>query len=393
MHRRFLPPGAPRRFFLSTLCLLCVAWACPTSAHDRSESNSHWTYAQGNLRGIITIRTREITRLSVPGDREADLTRIFVAHVRRSIAASMDGTACEWRAQPAVLGSEPGFVRVAVHLGCPPGARLELTSSLLFAVAPSHHHFIYVEAGESHREAILTHAVTSVAVPVQAGPGTGAGLLQFVRLGIEHILTGVDHLAFLVALLIGARGWRQIIAIVSGFTLGHSLTLSLAVLGILTANRTAIECLIGLTIAIAAAQNLIRASEARIAALVTLLITLSLLLVPAQFRTDLPGTLIAPLALLAASAIWLAGLQPPTASVRGRCAMAVGFGLIHGLGFAGALQDLQLPRRLLLTSLFGFNVGVEAGQLVVVGAAWALVRLTQRALPRWSGSEVPAALA
>ncbi|MBV9914746.1 MAG: HupE/UreJ family protein, partial [Sinobacteraceae bacterium] len=54
---------------------------------------------------------------------------------------------------------------------------------------------------------------------------------------------------------------------------------------------------------------------------------------------------------------------------------------------------LQLPRQLLLTSLFGFNVGVEAGQLVVVGAAWALVRLTQRALPRWSGSEVPAALA
>jgi hypothetical protein len=385
MHVRFFGPGA--------LWLLCLAWTCPTSAHDRSESNSHWTYAQGSLRGIITIRAREITRLTVPGDRATDLPGIFAAHVRRSITAAMDGTACKWRTEPAVLASEPGFVRVAASLACPQGERLELTSSLLSAVAPSHHHFIYVEAGESHREAILTHAAASIALQVHAGQTAGAGLAQFVSLGIEHILTGIDHLAFLLALLIGVRGWRQIIAIVSGFTLGHSLTLSLAVLGIVTPNRTAIECLIGLTIALAAAQNLIRASEARIAALVTLLITLSLLLVPAQFRPDLPGPLVVPLALLAASALWLAALQSPAAPVRGRCAMAVGFGLIHGLGFAGAVQDLHLPQQLLLTSLFGFNVGVEAGQLAVVGAGWLLVRLTQRAVPRWSGSEVPAALA
>jgi hypothetical protein len=258
--------------------------------------------------------------------------------------------------------------------------------------------------------------------------------LQFVRMGIEHIATGVDHLAFLLALLITARTARQVLAIVTGFTVGHSITLSLAVLGVIQANRGAVECLIGLTIAMAAAQNLIRGErEGRIAGLAAAAIAASLLLIPADVRPDMPASLVLAIALATGSAIWLASMTRHSASfgrgpggragntthpadagrpaaraayggdasdlgagahalrassagvvvfsIPARFAMAAGFGLIHGLGFASALQDLHLPRAMLLSSLLGFNVGVEIGQLAVVIAAVGLIAAASKLAP------------
>src|SRR5262249_28670012 len=164
------------------------------------------------------------------------------------------------------------------------------------------------------------------------------------------------------------------------FALGHSLTLSLAVLGAVQANRGAVECLIGLTIALAAADNLIRSErEGRFAGLAAIVITGALLLIPADRRPDLPAALILSIALAAGSAICLGGAVDP--STRGRFLLAAGFGLIHGLGFANVLQDLSLPRALLLPSLAGFNIGVEIGQLLVVGLMALLVGATKAIFP------------
>src|SRR5882672_5748602 len=104
-------------------------------------------------------------------------------------------------------------------------------------VAPSHHHFLYVASGSSSREAILSASAPTAQIELRPTTGDKTNFLQFIEMGIEHIATGIDHLAFLLALLITARTARQVLAIVTGFTLGHSLTLSLAVLGIVQANR------------------------------------------------------------------------------------------------------------------------------------------------------------
>jgi hypothetical protein len=198
-------------------------------------------------------------------------------------------------------------------------------------------------------------------------------------MGIEHIGTGIDHLAFLLALLLTARTARQVLVVVTGFTLGHSLTLSLAVVGLIQANRTAIEALIGLTIALAAAGNLVRGErEGRMAALAAASICLSLLFVPSVLRPDMPAPLLAAIALGAASFIWLNAARPDGWSVASRFAMARGFGLVHGLGFANALRDLDLPRRMLVQTLVGFNVGVEIGQLSAVLLGAMLLRVAGR---------------
>jgi hypothetical protein len=103
----------------------------------------------------------------------------------------------------------------------------------------------------------------------------------------------------------------------------------------------------------------------------------------------MPAALVASIALAAASFMWLGSLQPVDGSVIPRFVMAMGFGLIHGLGFAGALQDLHLPRNMLVSTLAGFNVGVEVGQLTAVGLAVVLFRVAARLWPPFARSGTP----
>jgi hypothetical protein len=363
----------------------------PVPAHERSESFSHWTYASGHLTGIVTVRAREVTRLTLPGEGYGSLTRIFAAHLEKTVAATVDGKRCAPLGSPRPLESEAGYIRVGLEMRCAPGESLDIRVGAFFDVAPSHHHFIYAEsASGTGREAILT--VSARDLPLQLKPAQAAGgrFLQFVEMGVLHIATGIDHLAFLLALLVTARNARQVLLIVTGFTLGHSLTLTLAVTGLVEANRGAVEALIGLTIALAATGNLVHGErEGRVAALVAILMTLSVLLIPAAARPDMPAALVASIALAAASFVWLGSLQPVDGSVRSRFVMAMGFGLIHGLGFASALQDLHLPRNMLVSTLVGFNLGVEIGQLTAVGLAVVLFRTAARLWPPFARSGIP----
>jgi hypothetical protein len=364
----------------------------PIEAHDRSESFSHWRYFNGALSGVITVRSREVTRLTLPGEGFGSLTQIFSAHVDKSVTAATNGGACLATHPARPLESEPGFIRVSVDMQCPPGDTLEIRVGLFFEVAPTHDHFIYVESTSgAAREAILTVSSRALDLELKRSAAQGARFLQFIQMGIEHIATGIDHLAFLLALLLTARNARQVLLIVTGFTLGHSLTLSLAVAGLVDANRTAVEALIGLTIALAAAANLVHGErEGRIAALGAALIPLSVLLVPAAARPDMPPALLACIAWVAASFVWLNSTHTGDESVKARFAMAIGFGLIHGLGFASALQDLHLPRRMLVPTLVGFNIGVELGQLAAVILAVALFRGAARLWPAARRSDTPA---
>jgi hypothetical protein len=167
--------------------------------------------------------------------------------------------------------------------------------------------------------------------------GASGGLGSFVLLGIEHILTGWDHLLFLLGLLLRGGSWLALAKIVTAFTLAHSLTLALAALDIVVLPDRLVEAVIALSIALVAAENLFGK--------------------PVVVRR------------------WLVSF----------C-----FGLVHGFGFSSALRDLGLSTHGLVLSLFGFNAGVEIGQgLVVAVALPALVVLRNTRWERrmvWSSS-------
>jgi hydrogenase/urease accessory protein HupE len=156
--------------------------------------------------------------------------------------------------------------------------------------------------------------------------------VDYTRFGVEHILTGFDHLFFVIALALLVRRGRLLLATITAFTLAHSVSLAVTVLGLLRVPAPPVEASIALSIVLVCAECL---------------------------RPDDSLTRRAP---------W---------------AVAFAFGLLHGLGFASALLDLGVPEQHVPAALVCFNLGVEIGQLAVVAAVLGLRRLATRVDPDW----------
>ena len=189
-----------------------------------------------------------------------------------------------------------------------------------------------VWAGGSQQFAFGSDArETTVAVSEAAKASRGAG--SFFPLGIEHILTGYDHLLFLLALMLRGGGLWSLLKIITAFTIAHSITLALAALDVVVLPGAFVESVIALSIAYVALENLL-----------------------------------------------------PRYAVSRRWAVSFLFGLVHGFGFSSVLREIGLPKENLVLSLLNFNLGVEAGQLtVVLLAVPILMRLRSR---KWEPSVV-----
>ncbi|RYD32304.1 MAG: HupE/UreJ family protein [Verrucomicrobiaceae bacterium] len=167
---------------------------------------------------------------------------------------------------------------------------------------------------------------------LQASSGSWvATAKRFTRIGFEHILGGFDHLLFVAGLMLIVTDRKKLVLTITAFTLSHSLTLALAALGYIQVPENAVEAIIALSILLLAVEAV-------------------------ALRKGQEG--------LTSRFPWM---------------VSGGFGLIHGLGFAGALSDLGLPREDITLSLLFFNVGVEIGQLFFV-VAWFILLASLRSL-------------
>lgn len=242
------------------------------------------------------------------------------------------------------------------------------------------------------REILLTLDAPSAALGRRDASGTGR-FRRYVLLGVEHIAGGWDHLAFLFALVLLARRFRDVALAATGFTVGHSLTLALAALGLARPDPLQVEALVALSIVLLAIENLwILDGRARdLLPTATVLGLLGLAAGAAFLGAPRHAGVLATtgLALLAACHFaLLARAETPAALAGHRAAVAALFGLIHGFAFASVLREAEFPRAELVPALFGFNLGVEVGQLALLGAAIGLARLVVRA----AGERLPRAL-
>jgi hypothetical protein len=282
-----------------------------------------------------------LSRVSVDGDQ-------LVLQVHRLDAADppalLEGTRAVVDGRPCAVEPEDvrpddnGFVATA-RLRCPLGEGLTVEAGW-FAQLP-----------EGHRTAVDVDGVAAGFVSARVPafdtahhPSAAAVAAGYLRLGVEHILVGWDHLVFLLGLLLASRSARAMLGVVTGFTVAHSLTLSLGVLGYVAVPGAVVEPAIALTIVLVGLEGL--ASSRR--------------------RVD----------------------RAPTREGWRRFALTFGLGLVHGLGFAGLLAELGVPRGQVPLALGSFNVGVELGQLMVVAAALPLLGLARR-WPRWERVGVP----
>ena len=267
--------------------------------------------------------------------REA-LTRIVGSRLRITV----DGYPAvpTWGAMEVLADRQS--LRLPFNLGQRAPGSIEI-SAALFPYDPSHQSFINLyEAGQLKHQAILDARQPTFRYYAGGLQARWAVVQPFVQAGIHHILIGPDHILFLLGLLLlGGSMWR-LSAIVTAFTVGHSITLSLAALGLVRIAPSLVEPAIALSIIVVGVDNL---------------------LVSRQRPRASPE------------------ISPRMKATRDlRPGLAAGFGLIHGLGFASVLLEFGLPREALGWSLAAFNVGVEIGQLLIVVVMAALLALLRR---------------
>lgn len=338
------------------LTLVAVAGAVAASvssaaAHKSSDSYLSFEIAHGHITGQWDIALRDLDyAIGIDSDNDGNITwgelrahhRAIAAYALSNLALTADGKQCTTAATDHLVDehSDGAYEVLRFAVDCPAApTNLAIKYTLLFNLDPQHRGLLRLEEGGVTHTAVFspdretwTLSGNSVAL--------GQQFLDYFRTGVWHIWTGFDHILFLVALLLPAvlerrfgrwqpvDGFRQaffeVFGIVTAFTLAHSITLSLAVLGWITLPSRLIESVIAASVVAAALNNLYPVVQKR---------------------------------------LWL---------------VAFTFGLAHGLGFANVLTDLALPREALAVSLVSFNLGVEAGQLAIVATFLPLAYLLRR---------------
>ncbi|TMA58154.1 MAG: HupE/UreJ family protein [Deltaproteobacteria bacterium] len=242
------------------LVIALVLVAARAGAHDRTTSTSSW-----DIRGrgaLVTVGLAALDVSRFPWATGADRDAALGAYLARHLELVASETPCAVTAEPRALAAPPGRVLYEWRLDCPPGGTLAVRSEVLLEVAPGHLHFARVRRdGAAPVERVLSESERSWVLDAGSGAPASASVASYVKLGVEHILGGADHVAFLVALLLLGGGLADVARLVTGFTVGHSLTLGLAVLGWVQPDRAAVEALIGLSIALVATENVWLAGE------------------------------------------------------------------------------------------------------------------------------------
>jgi len=308
----------PIRVLLAALAVF--AGAASASAHPAPFSYLDVVFRNGGIEGTLVIHVIDIAHdLNItPVERLLDND---VVERERQRIADLVGPRIEMRTRRRLvfewlsleLLRDEQALRLKYRIANQQPGALTIDTNL-FPYDPNHQTFINIyEEGRLRQQLIFNAGTPEHTYYLGTTQGALEVMKTFIPSGIHHILIGPDHILFLVGLLLLGGTWLALVRIVTAFTIGHSITLSLAALNIVSPPASVIEPAIALSIVFVGADNLVRGSGRDLRAWVALV-----------------------------------------------------FGLVHGFGFANVLREFGLPPEALGWSLFSFNVGVEIGQLVIV---------------------------
>ncbi|MEA3196616.1 MAG: hypothetical protein QOF32_668 [Gammaproteobacteria bacterium] len=370
---------------LAWLLLATVLGVSAAGAHTRSQSHSVWEINGAGVDLVMTIPAAEADRLS--NDQSAPSDDRVKAYLTERVYPLAGGKRCEMVPPVQTLSAAAGFRKYDFTFTCPTPNDLQVHSGAFFDLVSSHTNFAQVQnavTGEFTEQLITVEHQT---VDVTGGEGSrlkSARFGEFIRLGVMHIFSGVDHMSFLLGLVLISRRLRDLVFVVTGFTIGHSVTLALAVTGVLCPHAEYIDALVALTIALIGAENIVVQTKRPVPVALAAGGSLTFMALLEWLGCGgLPGLLLLGAGLFTANYLMISGRVRDAGRLR--ILITLVFGLIHGFGFAADLLELQLPPERLAELLVGFNVGVEIGQLCLVVGATLLVGIAAKykfALPR-----------
>lgn len=311
------------RGVLPALALLFLVLAVVAEAHQVNLSTARVEpHGDGTIKVEVALKGSDADRLAGTHVFDAEKDRVdptklitAAAPIAAYIAAHMglagaDGASCT-AGKADVLGDGDGVVIRSTFDCSLVTAEVVYRSTVLTASDRTARQIVLIGAGDDAPQALLDDTRTTVTISA-AAPSLWATVEAYLLTGIEHIFLGYDHVAFLIAIVLWAERLWPVIKIVTAFTVAHSITLSLAALEIVVIPSTIVEPAIAASILFVAVENFF------------------------------------------------------SRNVDGRWRVTFAFGLIHGFGFAGALQELGLPKNAIVPALASFNLGVEIGQIAIV---------------------------
>ena len=357
------------------LTFIVTTTSSQAHSHNRSQSFSDWEITDNIATAVFTAKSREITRLQSQSNQSLDT--LLVGHLISAISVSQDSLPCSSTEVVRPIPSALGYVRVRLVFDC--GASLgdiSISINSFFNVASSHVHYANMSLnGEPSYQYLFTNKQRQHEITNQLASSRHwfDSVTQFLLIGIEHIFGGIDHIAFLLALLLLLRSLKALVWMVTGFTLGHSITLALATLGWVIPDLDIVEAAIGFTIALVAVQNIaVLTGNHRQITYFSVAGLLLIVLINLIWNIGLSALSGLGLALFTLAYLWNSADEHLSANLR--LVTSVIFGLIHGFGFASALTETGLANTQLLPALLGFNLGIELGQIVIIAVVWALLQ-------------------
>ena len=342
----------------------------PVNAHQLSRSFSKWEINDKDVEVSFTVPVRQVTLLAALEGPQASLDKLLARHLERHLKIYNSKDECNKLGEIKSSYDANGYVRGQIKFICENnGDEILIKNNSFFPVSIGHVHFARIKINDTDwQESIFTSSRPEATFSLLTGKSDQSKFeifIDYIYLGFDHILEGYDHLAFLFAILLITFQFRKMLLSITGFTLGHSITLALASLGYIQPAGEAIEALIGFTILLVAYEALTvdEKNKYLFAFIITLLIFILALI---SLITGGNINLMTWLGLVIFTFFYNILLEDRRQAERLNPLITVVFGLIHGFGFAGVLTELGLPKDGLIVGLLGFNLGVELGQILVI---------------------------
>jgi len=346
----------------------------PAQSHYFSESFSKWNINGKSVLAQYSILELEATRIfkvdsyqKIMYENKLSERDVFKIYLRQHIQVLSENSICKMKDDIRDIASQEGYLNVEIQFHCDSEEDIKIINNAMFNLIQGHIHIarVYVDNNLFIEKALFFNDQSlEIKENVNENSFTKS-FRSFFNTGMNHILSGYDHLLFILGLLLIVSHFRKLILVITGFTIGHSLTLSLAVFDLIQINSKLVEALIGYTIMFVGLEYFTKKNNNIVSSVIfVILLNLLLLIVSLMLGISLSSALI--LGIVIFSISYLFFINNYKKENKFIVIITIIFGLIHGLGFGGFLLGSGINDENIVSGLLGFNLGVEFGQIAFI---------------------------
>ena len=360
-----------KKILLFSLILIIISKF--SYAHYFSESYSNWIISDNKVSATFTILKLEATRVlqidkfqEIGQEKQLSEGEVFLEYFKPRISVLESSKECLLDNEPSLINGKDEYHTIELSYLCDSTNSIKIINNVLFDIAQSHVHLSRISINDQILEKALFYNDQTIFIndlKTNKEKSFVDSLTNFISTGMNHILTGFDHLIFLMGLIILVNNFKHLLIVITGFTLGHSITLALVALNIVVPNTLMIEALIGFTILFIAAEYMMKGEKNFIPIIAILLSILTFAAISSLFL-QISMTLISFMALILITIGYFGILRNLENKGSFRVIITSLFGVIHGFGFGTFLFNSEFDQTNIISALFGFNLGVEIGQII-----------------------------